>query len=139
MTKAKYAVLSCLAVVAVGAVFLSGIPELGHALGIPAEHILAYSFILTGMSVFYFGLLRPDWFTKQIIPMARQPVKIKVDSKKKDQHKLSLKDDAYFWKVFPYGLFFTFGGLAYLMQPSPYSILVAAGCAAWVQVLYKYV
>lgn len=139
MTKKKYLALSFLVAGSVGGAFLSAIPQVGNALSIPVEHVLAYAFILTGLSVFYFGLLRPEWFTKQIIPMAQQPVKIKVDDKKKDQYKFSLKDDAYFWKVFPYGLFFTFGGFAYLMQPSPYSILVAAGCAAWVQVLYKYV
>lgn len=138
MTKTKYRMLSFLTTLTIGAVFFTVLPQIGSLLNVPMEHMLAYAFILTGISVFYFGLLRPNWFTKQIIPMAT-PVKVKVDPKQKDNFKLSLKDDAYFWKVFPYGLFFTFGGFAYLMQPSPYSILVAFGCAAWVQVLYKYV
>jgi hypothetical protein len=140
MTKAKYFVFSFLMVVAIGAAYASAIPQVGSLFSIPMEHVLAYSFILTGISVLYFGLLRPQWFTKQIIPIAK-PVKIPVQDKNKakENFKFSLKDDAYFWKVFPYGLFFTFGGFAYLMQPSPYSILVAFGCSAWVQVLYKYV
>lgn len=141
MTKSKYFLFSFLTVVAVGSAYASVLPQLGTMLSISMEHMLAYSFILTGVSVFYFGMLRPQWFTKQIIPMAKQPVKVQINggTQKKDNFKFSLKDDAYFWKVFPYGLFFTFGGFAYLMQPSPYSILVAAGCAGWVQVLYKYV
>lgn len=142
MAKMKYWAFSAVTVIAGLAVLVAGLFQISNRFSIPMEHMLAYTFILTGMSVFYFGVLRPEWFTKQIVPIAT-PVKVKVNPNGKPEKKLiykfSLKDDSYFWKVFPYGLFFTVGGFAYLMQPSPYSILVAFGCAAWVQVLYKYV
>jgi hypothetical protein len=143
MAKVKYWTWTGAAVLATIGAFAAILPQASLALGIPLEHTLAYAFILTGVSVFYFGIARPQWFTKQIIPPAT-PAKIPVkafgkNDEKKVNYKFSLKDDSYFWRVFPYGLFFTFGGFAYLMQPNPLSILVALGCAIWVQFLYKFV
>jgi hypothetical protein len=91
-------------------------------LGLSFEHWLAYAFIILGMSLLYFGFFCPQWFSKKAVIQ-----------------KPSFKDDSYFWQIFPYGLFFLVGGLAYLSQPNPSSLLVAFGCAAWVKILYKFV
>ena len=121
----------------VSALFFAFVPTLSRFLDIESEHVLAYVFLLIGISVFYFGFLRPQWFTKEIIP-SKNSVKYKV-TKPAISLKASLKDDSFFWNLFPYALFFTFGGLAYLFYPSPYSLLVALVCSAWVKLIYKVV
>jgi hypothetical protein len=87
-----------------------------------SERWLACGLLLVGLSLFYFGYFRPHWF-----------------SKKAKNQKPSFKDESFFWNVFPYGLFFTIAGLAFITQPTAGSLLVAFGCAAWVKILYKYV
>ncbi len=91
-------------------------------LGLSFERWLAYVFIILGMSLLYFGFFCPHWF-----------------SKKAATQKPSLKDESYFWQIFPYGLFFCVGGIAFLFQPNPSSLLVAFGCASWVKILYMFV
>lgn len=86
------------------------------------DRYLACGLMLVGVTVLYFGFLRPHWF-----------------SKKAHGQKPSFKDESYFWNIFPYGLFFCIGGLAYLNQPTPSSLLVAFCCAAWVKIVYKLV
>lgn len=83
---------------------------------------LACFLVLTGFSLLYFGYFRAHWFFK----------------KAKGQ-KPSFKDESYFWKVFPYGLFFSITGLMFITQPTAGSLMVAIGCTAWVQILFKYV
>ncbi|WP_413291177.1 hypothetical protein [Bdellovibrio sp. HCB337] len=136
MSKSKYWISASLLTLSVIFLFATCLPGLSQMCGISSERMLAYVFMLVGISVFYFGLLRPHWFAKQIIP-THNPIKFKVS--KKTSFKVSLKDDSYFWNLFPYALFFTFGGVAYLLYPSPYSLLVAFVCSAWVRILYKYV
>lgn len=91
-------------------------------LGMSGDRWWACALLIVGLSLFYFGFFRPHWFSK----------------KAKDQ-KPSFKDESYFWNVFPYGLFFTVAGLTFISQPSPSSLMVAFGCAAWVKILYKFV
>lgn len=136
MNKKIYWMLVGLLVGIVGLLFFAIVPTLSRFLNIDSDHVLAYVFLLIGISVFYFGFLRPHWFTKEIIPAATA-VKFKVS--KNASMKPSLKDDSFFWNLFPYALFFTFGGLAYLFYPSPYSLLVALACSAWVKLVYKFV
>jgi len=136
MTKTRYWSLVAVASVVLAGVFSACLYEVSHYAGFGIEKVLAYTFLFFGFSGFYFGLLRPHWFAKEIIPTA-SPVKLKI--KKEISAKPSLKDDSYFWNVFPHALFFSVAGIAYLLQPNPLSILVALACSAWVRILYKYV
>lgn len=136
MTKSRYWGLVALASVLVAVLFALALIEASHFAESNLEKVLAYTFLFFGFSGFYFGILKPHWFAKEIIP-AVSPIKVKI--KKQIDTKISLKDDSYFWNVFPHALFFSVAGVAYLLQPNPMSILVAFGCAAWVQILYKYV
>lgn len=136
MSKSRYRTLVGLFTLAMFFLFFTCVPGLSQICNVTSEHMLAYVFMLVGLSVFYFGLLRPHWFVKEIIPSAN-PIKFKVPQKV--CLKVSLKDDSYFWNLFPYALFFSFGGVAYLLYPSPYSLLVALVCSAWVSLLYKFV
>lgn len=136
MSKSKYWILAALLSISISLLFVTCLPGLSQVCDVASERMLAYIFMLLGISVFYFGLLRPHWFMKEIIPTVK-PVKLKIS--KKTSFKVSLKDDSYFWNLFPYGLFFTFGGVAYLLYPSPYSLLVALACSLWVQIIYKFV
>jgi hypothetical protein len=136
MAKIKYWVLSGVSSVALAVILFLSATEIGNVLNVGAERMLAYTLMLLGLTALYFGFVRPHWFAKEIIPPARA-VKMKVE--KPISKKPSFKDDSYFWRVFPYGLFFSFGGLAYLLQPSYQSLLVALGCTAWVKLLFRYV
>ena len=136
MTKTRYWGLVALGSLVVAVLFALALIEITHVADAEVEKVLAYSFLFFGFSGFYFGILKPHWFAKEIIPAA-SPVKVKI--KKTVESKVSLKDDSYFWNVFPHALFFSVAGIAYLLQPNPMSIMVAFFCAAWVQILYKYV
>lgn len=136
MSKKTYCLVFSGIVGIVGLGLWGGVPALARLLNIEEEHILAYLFLLIGLSVFYFGLLRPQWFTKELVP-TRRAVKFKVAPK--NSWKTALKDDSFFWHLFPYGLFFSFGGLAYLLHPSPMTLVVALVCSLWVKLLYKFV
>lgn len=136
MSKKSYWFFVVLMVTFISALFFASIPALGRLFNIESSHILAYSFLIIGISVFYFGFFCPHWFIKEIIP-SMNSVKFKVSNK--SSMKPSLRDDSFFWNLFPYALFFTFGGLAYLLYPSPYSLIVALVCSAWVKLLYKLV
>jgi hypothetical protein len=136
MTKTKYWAMFALISAFLTSVFYAGVFSLSAVSDLTTEKVLAYAFILLGFSLFYFGFLRPHWFAKEIIPTA-SAVKLRI--KKDISKKPSLKDDSHFWKIFPHALFFSFAGFAYLMQPQPTSILVAAGCSAWVQFLYRFI
>ncbi|MBC7371990.1 MAG: hypothetical protein H7326_10515 [Bdellovibrionaceae bacterium] len=136
MTKSRYWGLVALGSIVLAAVFAVALIEITHVADSNVEKVLAYSFLFFGFSGFYFGILKPHWFAKEIIPSV-SPIKLKI--KKEIDSKISLKDDSYFWNVFPHALFFSVAGIAYLLQPNPMSILVAFVCAAWVQILYKYV
>jgi hypothetical protein len=136
MSKKNYWMLVGVFVAVISVLFFAFVPTLSRFLEISSERVLAYEFLLIGISVFYFGFLRPHWFTKEIIS-TKTAVKLKVH--KPFSLKAALKDDSHFWNLFPYALFFTFGGLAYLFYPSPNSLMVAFSCSAWVKILYKLV
>jgi len=140
MSKKMYWMLVGILVAMTSVLFFAFVPAFSRLLEIASERVLAYEFLLIGISVFYFGFLRPHWFTKEIIPK-KKPIKYKVARADSKTHPLlaALKDDSYFWNLFPYALFFTFGGLAYLFYPSPNSLMVAFSCSAWVKILYKLV
>ncbi|MGZ3745580.1 MAG: hypothetical protein ACXWRE_15530 [Pseudobdellovibrionaceae bacterium] len=89
-------------------------------LGMSVEHWFSCFFIILGITLLYFGFFRSHWFSKKY-------------------QKPSFRDDSYFWHVFPYGLFFLVGGIAFHSQPTPGSLLLAFGCAAWVKIVYKIV
>jgi hypothetical protein len=136
MTKTRYRSLVAVASLATAGISYGALLEINRISDWNFEKILAYFFMFTGFSLFYFGFLRPHWFAKELIPAATA---IKLKIKKEINKQPSLKDDSYFWNVFPHALFFSVAGIAYFLQPNPYSILVAFGCSAWVKILYKYV
>lgn len=148
MTKTRYWILSGLWALGVALVFFVCVPGLSRIFNVEAEHILAYTFTLVGLSVFHFGLLRPHWFAKEIVPSGQAPQLSALNKVTKktpggsafaDVLKDLLGDQSYFWNLFPFALFFTFGGVAYLSYPSPTSLLVALIFAAWVRMIYKFV
>jgi hypothetical protein len=134
MTKTKYWTLFAAVSLLLTGLFSAGLFSVSEFSSLNIEKVLAYAFMLVGFSLFYFGFLRPHWFAKEIIPAASQ---VKLRIQKEISQKPSLKDDSYFWNIFPHALFFSFAGVAYLLQPNPSSMLVAAGCSAWVQILYR--
>lgn len=91
-------------------------------LGIDGARWVSCLFLILGFSLFYFGYLRPHWF-----------------SKKARGQKPSFKDESYFWQIFPVGLFFTIAGLLFVTQPSAGSLMVAFLCSVWVKIVYKIV
>lgn len=143
MHKILYGLATGAIVLLMSALFFGVLPELGLLLRVPEEHLLAYTLILVGVTVLYFSYFRPHWFSKELIPSAgvttRRLQAAALRKRKTVVQKPSFANESDFWKLLPFGLFFTLGGIVYLIQPNFSSLIVVMICSAWLSVLYRLV